>query len=234
MARKGDDIVFVAGQPSRCARCATVLALGNRLVLRDGEVCCLPCAGLATLEFLPAGDPAVTRRASKHSSCRALVVQWSRVGKRYQRTGTLLQPQAIVRAREECEADAATRQARQAKAATVREAQDRQYLAQFTAELKRLFPGCPSAEAEQIALHACEKYSGRVGRSAAAKDLDPEKIRLAVIAHIRHVHTGYDGFFDINVRKQEARRLVQVAIQRVLSQWERPAASLLAAGTPQV
>jgi len=44
----------------------------------------------------------------------------------------------------------------------------------------------------KAAEHACQKYSGRVGRSAGAKSLGEEFFRLAVIAHIRHSETGYD------------------------------------------
>ena len=112
------------------------------------------------------------------------------------------------------------REAKNAKAAVKREAEDAAYRVSFLAELRRLFPGCPEQEASEITQHACEKYSGRVGRSAAAKELEADKIRLAVIAHIRHVHTGYDQFFDINVRKHDARRMVQAKIERVLTQWE--------------
>ena len=39
-----------------------------------------------------------------------------------------------------------------------------------------------------MAKHACEKYSGRVGRSAAAKSFDATAIDLAVKAHVRHTH----------------------------------------------
>lgn len=222
MAKDDDVVVFRIRGDSICDKCAADLPSGSLLRLRDGQAFCMTCGGLGEMEFLPAGDPALTRRATKHSARRAVVVEWSRPGKRYERRGTLLEPAAIVLARQECLADADKRQATQAKAAVRREIEDRQYLAAFTAELMRLFPSCPAAEAAEISGHACEKYSGRVGRSASAKELDPEKIRLAVIAHIRHVHTGYDQFFDINVRKADARRMVQAKIQRVLSEWERP------------
>ena len=36
------------------------------------------------------------------------------------------------------------------------------------------FPGCPAEECRAIADHACQKYSGRVGRSAAASQFDPD------------------------------------------------------------
>ena len=222
MAKDDNVVVFRIRGDSICDKCAQKLPSGSLLRLQEGKAFCMTCGALGEMEFLPAGDPALTRRASKHSARRAVVVEWSRPGKRYERRGTLLEPAAIVLARQECLADADKRQAKQAKAAVGREIEDRQYLASFTAELMRLFPNCPAGEAGEICQHACEKYSGRVGRSASAKELDPDKIRLAVIAHIRHVHTGYDQFFDINVRKADARRMVQAKIQRVLSEWASP------------
>jgi hypothetical protein len=221
LAKESDDIVvFSIRRDTNCARCNKAMSDGSFLTLRENQPLCMECANLADLAFLPSGDPAVTRRAGKHSSRKAVVVRWARARKRYERQGTLVEQSAIDRAREESAADAAIREAKNKKAAAKREIEDRQYLAAFAAELKRLFPGCPPEEAEQIALHACEKHSGRVGRSASAKELDPDKIRLAVIAHIRHVHTGYDGFFDINVPKHDARRMVQAKIQRILAKWE--------------
>lgn len=74
-----------------------------------------------------------------------------------------------------------------------------------------------------IAEHACRKYSGRVGRSAAAKDLKPKAIRLAVIAHIRHSETAYDRHLADGLSREEARREVQAAIQSVLTSWEKGA-----------
>jgi hypothetical protein len=44
---------------------------------------CLACAGLADLEYLPAGDTALTRRASKYSQRTAVVVRFSRSRQRY-------------------------------------------------------------------------------------------------------------------------------------------------------
>ena len=59
----------------------------------------------------------------------------------------------------------------------------------FARRIGELFPGCPCDDQDLIAEHACRKYSGRVGRSAAAKELDSEAVQLAVRAHVRHVHT---------------------------------------------
>lgn len=58
---------------------------------------------------------------------------------------------------------------------------------------------------KKIAEHACLKYTGRIGRSAAAKSLDKEAVRLAVIAHIRHEETNYDELLKTDYDRSEAR-----------------------------
>jgi hypothetical protein len=60
------------------------------------------------------------------------------------------------------------------------------HIQHFVARLRELFLSCPIGREQVIAEHACQKYSGRVGRTADAKALDEKTIRLAVIAHIRH------------------------------------------------
>lgn len=67
-----------------------------------------------------------------------------------------------------------------------------EYIRSFANRVREIYPFCPAAREHRIAEHACRKYSGRVGRSAAAKALDEEAVRLAVTAHIRHVETNYD------------------------------------------
>ena len=69
---------------------------------------------------------------------------------------------------------------------------DRDYVKRFAARVRDLYPGCPAGSKIEVAEHACLKYSGRIGRSAAAKNLDEEAVRLSVIAHIRHNETNYD------------------------------------------
>ena len=66
-----------------------------------------------------------------------------------------------------------------------------------------------------IAEHACLKYSGRVGRSAAAKDFDKEAIRLAVIAHIRHAETEYDELLSKGYDRQAARVFVKEKVEQI-------------------
>jgi hypothetical protein len=59
-----------------------------------------------------------------------------------------------------------------------------------------------------------------VGRSAAAKQLDPQAVRLAVVAHIRHQHTDYDKLLMSHGDRQLARAEVYADIAKVLRQWE--------------
>ncbi|MGK2856288.1 MAG: DUF2293 domain-containing protein, partial [Thermoanaerobaculia bacterium] len=67
--------------------------------------------------------------------------------------------------------------------------------------------------------HACRKYSGRVGRSAAAKSFDREMIDLAVAAHIRHRETGYDRLLAESQERDEARRAVRPLVDRIRGEW---------------
>ncbi len=65
------------------------------------------------------------------------------------------------------------------------------------------------------------KYSGRVGRSASAKELDEEAVTLAVIANIRHMETKYDELLSQGMERWDARDAVKFDIQDVLEQWRQ-------------
>jgi hypothetical protein len=75
----------------------------------------------------------------------------------------------------------------------------------------------------KIAEHACQKYSGRVGRSAASKEFDPQAITLAVQAHIRHEYTNYDELLMTGWERFEARMVVQRTVEEILDQWREKA-----------
>jgi hypothetical protein len=96
---------------------------------------------------------------------------------------------------------------------------DQWFIASFVSAIRSAFPSCPTAEAKQIADHACQRYNGRIGRTAAAKALDPEAVRLAVIAHIRHTHTRYDRLLNGLRDRRDARDDVREEVNTVLSQW---------------
>lgn len=85
----------------KCHRCGSTGAL---LIMEEPGPSCLSCAGLASLEFLPAGDAALSRRAKANSEVHAVVVRFSRTRKRYERQGLLVQPQALRQAERELKA----------------------------------------------------------------------------------------------------------------------------------
>jgi hypothetical protein len=66
------------------------------------------------------------------------------------------------------------------------------------------------------------KYSGRVGRSAAAKNFAPEAIALAVRAHVRHAHTSYDELLSRGYDRGEARQMVSGEVEKTLDTWREP------------
>jgi hypothetical protein len=82
-----------------------------------------------------------------------------------------------------------------------------------------LFHSCLVSREKVIAEHACQKYSGRVRRSASAKSLDEKAILLAVIAHISHAETDYDELLAAGVDRSEARVEVKYKIQAILEAW---------------
>lgn len=100
-----------------------------------------------------------------------------------------------------------------------REEMDLKYIKEFTAKIRKLFPRCPAQEEVEIAQHACRKYSGRVGRSSAAKDFELQSIALAVEAHIRHAYTNYDDLLLRGWERNYARTEVHDEVRRILNRW---------------
>ena len=217
--KDSDKIVFVLRRETQCGRCQIELFSGEFICLTGGEAICLKCAGLAHLEYLPAGDTAITRRATKYSILHVVVMKKSPARKRSERQGVLVEAEAVRRAEAESAADAEKRTQQQTKAAKRREKEDQAYITAFAKAIAQQFPGCPQADVQEIAGHACQKYSGRVGRSAAAKQFDPAAVRLAVIAHIRHKYTKYETLLARYDDRQLARSEVRGEIENVLYRW---------------
>ena len=215
-----DITVFIARRDITCGECAEALGSHAWITLNhERGALCLSCADLDHLVFLPSGDAALTRRARKHSTLSAVVLEWSRTRERYERQGLLVEEAGLAQAEEECLADADARERRRAREIARRVEEDQEYVARFAATVRELYPACPSGRERVIAEHACRKYSGRVGRSATAKKLDAEAVRLAVIAHVRHAETNYDQLLSQGYERGDARGEVEGQVERVLARW---------------
>ena len=225
MAAEQNDIeelkVFISTRESNCGECGENLGTKAWITLA-GEIgaLCMSCADLDHLIYLPSGDAALTRRAKKHSTLSAVVLRWSAARKRFERQGLLVEEQGLEKAEEECLADTEIRARRRERDSDRREKLDSQYVDQFAQRVKELFPGCPDGREGAIAEHACRKYSGRVGRSAAAKSLDETAVRMAVIAHIRHRETDYDRLLANGNDRRSAREAVETGVRQTLTNWE--------------
>ena len=221
MAKSKDLTVFITRSDPTCSECGEELGRHAWITLtEERNALCLSCADLDHLYFLPAGNAALTRRSRKYSTLVAVVVEWSRARKRYERQGLLVEQEAVEQAEAECLADEDVRARRRERAARRRAELDEQYVQRFAARVRELYPGCPPGRETAIAEHACRKYSGRVGRSAAAKELDSQAIHLAVVAHIRHRETAYDELLVQGDDRHHAREEVRDDVDRVLAQWQ--------------
>jgi hypothetical protein len=216
--RRATDLIVI--EPLKAFTCTGCGGTGNYLIMEDPGPLCLTCADLDHLVFLPAGNAALSRRAKSGSDLSAVVVRFSRSRGRYERQGILVEEAALERAEAQCLADAEVRQRRRERDTVRRAEQDLAFQARLAKEIMRLFPGSPPGRAEAIAEHAATRGSGRVGRSAGARALDPEAIRLAVIASVRHEDTGYDKLLMAGVPRDEARDRVRATIDGVLDAWQ--------------
>lgn len=98
-------------------------------------------------------------------------------------------------------------------------AHDVEFQADFAGAITELFPGCPPERAEEIARHAGARRSGRVGRSAAGRALDPQAVTLAVVASVRHLDTPYDRLLMAGVSRADARGQVADQVKAVIDSW---------------
>jgi hypothetical protein len=218
-ARSSELLVIAASTPWTCHACTIEFERGDFLSMDDGGPVCLDCADLGHLEFLPRGDTALTRRARRASRLSAVVVQWSRTRKRYERQGILAEPAAISQAEQECLVDSEARERRRQREAERRAMGDEQFVADLAAAIRAQFPGCSPDRAQRIARHAGARGSGRIARTSAGRALDPETVQLAVVAAVRHEDTRYDDLMMNGVPRAEARELVREDIDRVVRSW---------------
>jgi hypothetical protein len=215
-SRPPDLVVIWAIKEWTCTECS---GSGELLIMEDPGPLCLACADLDHLVYLPSGDAALTRRAKKASRLSAVVVRFSRARRRYERQGVLVDEDALSHAEQECLADEEARRLRQQRDAERRAAADVDLQAALGREITRLFPGCPPNRAEAIARHTAARGSGRIGRTAAGRALNPEAVTLAMAAAVRHGDTAYDDLLMTGSSRTEAREQVRPDVQRILDTW---------------
>jgi hypothetical protein len=87
----------------------------------------------------------------------------------------------------------------------------------FEEAMVTLFPKIPKAEIPQILRHSLKKHSRRVGRTGTVALHD--RVKLAVRAHIRHMHTDYDQLLKQGVDRATAREKVWARLNEVARLW---------------
>jgi hypothetical protein len=223
LSRPPDLVVIDPLKSWTCTACGEEAAGGTFLLMEEPGPVCLRCADLDHLVFLPSGDAAVTRRAKRASRLAAVVVRFSTSRRRYERQGILCEGVALEQAEEACLADEDARARRRAREEARRLSADEELNERMTDEILRLFPDCPANRARAIAGHTAVRGSGRVGRSAAGRALDPEAITLAVRASVRHENTRYDEYLMSGMDRAEARARVRDEVQAILDSWQASA-----------
>lgn len=148
-ADKPPELLVIA--PLKDWTCTGCDGSGEFLMMEDAGPLCMTCVDLDHLVFLPSGDATLTRRAKKASALAAVVVQWSRSRKRYERQGILVEEAAVERAEASCLADEEARLRQRERDRARRADQDVELTARIAQEIGRLFPGCPTPRATAIA-----------------------------------------------------------------------------------
>ncbi|HEX9999230.1 MAG TPA: hypothetical protein VGB74_02155 [Actinoplanes sp.] len=176
--RKPPDLVVVQALGTfTCAACGRTD--GDLLMMEDAD------PGLPHLRRPRSpGVPAGRRRGADPAgpagqSLSAVVVRFSRPRKRYERRGLLVEEAAAEQAEQaeqQCLSDEEARARGRERDGKRREAADEQFQQELAEEIGRLFPGCPPPRAATISRHAGARGSGRVGRSAAGRALDPDAV----------------------------------------------------------
>ena len=221
VAATSDITVFIARRDVTCGECGEALGRHAWITLdRDRGALCLACADLDHLVFLPAGNTA--RRHDEPRSTRPSPPScWNGAAHANVTSGRACWWRR--RLWPKLKRNAWPTPMRGSGAARVKSSAAPKKTRSMWRALPRPSASCilPAhlAREQVIAEHACRKYSGRVGRSAAAKKLDAEAVRLAVIAHVRHAETTYDQLLSQGYERRDARGEVEGQVARVLARW---------------
>ncbi|KAF1918742.1 hypothetical protein BDU57DRAFT_443251 [Ampelomyces quisqualis] len=90
-------------------------------------------------------------------------------------------------------------------------------ISKATTELQKQFPAIPGADKGLVLKHGFKKHSGRVGRTGSLPL--HKKVMLAVIAHIRHMHSNYDALLRAGQPREAARKATWKTIEGVMREW---------------
>ncbi|KAK2751101.1 hypothetical protein FQN57_000176 [Myotisia sp. PD_48] len=167
--------------------------------------------------FVPKGDVFITR------NCRSKTLDLGKPVYTVYSTSTYLQtgiyvPSHVYTAVKQ--AACATSDARQ-QAVAQKDARD---LRKARLLLEKEFPCMPEPDINAVLNHAFLKGSGRVGRSGTVGS-DENKVRLAVEAHIRHVHTDYDRLIKLGLSREEAREDIWEDVKKIKKSWGKESLS---------
>ena len=222
MATSNQNIFLTKKEKLSCQKCRKPIDKGDLFVSESEKTkgICFDCSPFTNYYLLPPGDAALTRRSKKHSTLCGVIQEWNQRRRRYERKGQYIELAAFEQARLECSTDKEDRAVKNKKAAIVREKQDKIYIQEFAKVIRSHYPNCPKNREVAIAQHACQKYSGRVGRTAEAKEFNKKMVDLAVEAHIRHTETNYDLQFGKGKTKREIRGDVKFDISKTLNNWK--------------
>lgn len=222
MATTNQNIFVTKREKLTCQKCNKKIEKGDFFVSESEKTkgICFSCSPFGNYYLLPPGDVAMTRRSKKHSKLCGVLQEWNQRRRRYERKGQYVEAIAVEKAHLECESDKEKRAINNEKAAVIRTVKDKIYIVQFAKIIRSYYPNCPKNREQEIAQHACEKYSGRVGRSASAKEFDEKMVDLAVEAHIRHSETNYDAQFGKGKGKKEIRADVKSDIKKTMHKWK--------------
>jgi hypothetical protein len=211
--------------PHNAWTCASCSDTGDFLRMDKAGALCLDCADLGHLEFLPSGDAALTRRATKAGRLPAVVVRWSTRRNRYERQGILAEAVAIEQAARQCLSDADLRVAGNASRA----------VGPIKMCTSAVSSPPPSVSSSRGVRSTAPRRSHFMRRHAAAavwdeappgRALDRDAVCLAVVASVRHVDTDYDVLLMSGVDRESARAQVHQRVEDVVNAWRDGVAML--------
>jgi hypothetical protein len=94
--------VFQVRRDSKCVQCGTEILRGSLLLLEQERPLCMTCSGFKGFIYLPAGNAKLSRLAKKLSGRYAVVVEFIRSRRRYERQGLLVEKAAFDEAKIAC------------------------------------------------------------------------------------------------------------------------------------